>query len=317
MRRCLRQLFAACLLWPALAAHADPQGYASGFDTLYRIDLATAHATKVGAFGSIGTGSGATPITDVEGLAFAPDGTLYGVSDALKILLRIDTASGRATVVGPLNLAVPSGGQFGNFDFGLAATCDGRLWLSSDVTRALWEVNTGNATTRLVGTTGAQISGLAAKGMDLYGVGVNGDESLYRIDTTTGLASAVGRIAPSLSFYDAGLDFDGSGKLWLTLDYLPPPSGQPAIFRNDLAFVDVVTGAATIVGPITGAGSGLDTVQMEGLAVAAPAACGAGGGGPVAVSVPLLTPKGTLLLFLGFLAAAMLALRTPAARERN
>ena len=91
-RRLLAALF--CLLpLPALAA---PQAYVSAWNTLYRLDLATGQATPVG------TGIG---FNDVEGLAFAPDGTLYGVADgtagsgsaSTDFLIRIDTATGTGT----------------------------------------------------------------------------------------------------------------------------------------------------------------------------------------------------------------------------
>lgn len=306
MRPCLRQLFAACLLSAAaLVAHAAPVGYASGFDSLYRIDLSNAHATKVGAFGSVGS----TPILNVDALAFAPDNTLFGVSDNLRQLIRIDTSSGRATLVGSLDITVSGAGQFNNLDFGLAFTCDGRLWLASDVRGLLWEVNPATGLARQVGSTGAKISGLAGKDRQLYGVGVSGDEALYRINTDTGAATRIGPLAPNLSFVDAGLDFDATGKLWLTIDYLVAPDGQPQILRNDLAYVDVATGAATIVGPITGAGSGIDTVQMEGLAVAGPAACSIGGGVPLGSPVPALSLPGRGVLLALVLLIAGLALR--------
>ena len=46
-------------------------------DSLYRIDLATGVETRIATVKSLGE----TRI-DVEGLAFAPDGTLYGVDDS-------------------------------------------------------------------------------------------------------------------------------------------------------------------------------------------------------------------------------------------
>jgi hypothetical protein len=307
MRPRLRQIFAACLLFAAaLTAHADPSGYASGFDTLYRIDLSTAHATAIGKFGA----AGQTQIVNVDGLALAPDGQLFGVADNLRQLLRIDTTTGRASLVGSLDIAVSGAGQFNSLDFGLAFTCDGRLWLSSDVRGLLWEVNPATGQARQVGALGAQVSGLAGKDHSLYGVGANGDEALNRIDTNTGQATQVGRLAPNLSFVDAGLDFDASGKMWLTIDYLVAPEGQPQILRNDLAYVDINTGRATIVGPITGAGSGIDTVQMEGLAVAPPAACSVGGGGPgVLTPVPTLSLPGRGVLLALVMIAAGFALR--------
>ena len=312
MRPRLRQCFAACLLFAAaLTAHADPTGYASGFDTLYKIDLATAHATAIGPFGSIGP----SQIINVDGLAFAPDGQLYGVADNLRYLIRIDTATGRAAAVGPLDISIAGAGQFNALDFGLAFTCDGRLWLSSDVRSLLWEVNPATGTARQVGALGAQVTGLAGKDRSLYGVGVNGDEALYRIDTTTGQATAIGRLAPNLSFVDGGLDFDATGKMWLTIDYLVAPAGQPQILRNDLASIDINTGLATIVGPITGAGTGVATVQMEGLAVAPPAPCSAGGGtGIVNLPVPALSLPGRGVLLALILIGAGLALRRQAAR---
>ena len=100
----LRHLAVACLLCtsvlvPAGFAVAEPLAYASGFDALYRIDLADGKATLLGEFGSAGAGA---LIGDVEGLAIAPDGTLFAVSDARKTLLRVDPANGRATTVGEL-----------------------------------------------------------------------------------------------------------------------------------------------------------------------------------------------------------------------
>jgi len=225
--------------------------------------------------------------------------------------VRIDTVSGRATLVGSLDISVAGAGDFNALDFGLAFTCEGRLWLSSDIRGLLWEVNPATGQARQVGSIGAQITGLAGKDRSLYGVGANGDEALYRIDTATGHATQVGRLAPSLSFADGGLDFDATGKLWLTIDYLVAPPGQPQILRNDLAYVDINTGLATIVGPITGAGTGLDTEQMEGLAVAPPAACSIGGGGPVSAPVPTLSLPSRAILLALMLITAGVALRRP------
>src|SRR5687767_4817075 len=90
-------LLAMCASAPAMAA---PLAYAAGFDALYRIDLATGRTTKIGAFGFAGPGA---LIADVEGIAFAPDGTLYGVSDSQKLLLRINKDTGAATPISRLN----------------------------------------------------------------------------------------------------------------------------------------------------------------------------------------------------------------------
>lgn len=291
-------------------ALADPVGYAAGFSDLYRIDFATGQATLVGPIG----------YNDVEGLAFAPNGLLYAVADAsagsgsglTDFLIRIDPATGAGTLVAPLaglsNQGLPGAGSNFELDYGLAFTGDGRLWLSSDTLSLLWEVNPATGATRLVGATGARITGLAARGNDLFGVSAVGAESLYRIDTSTGAASVIGSLGLAERMYDAGLDFDSAGRLWLTIDYFSPPNGIPPL-RNDIAQIDPATGAVTALRSIVGAGSGFDTVQMEGLAIAPPVASG-----NVGVAPPTPVP-GPALPALGLLAAASLLAGLRRARQ--
>lgn len=273
MRPLPGRLLAGLLACLPAAAMAEPVGYAVGFDQLYRIDLGTGQATVVGPLGFI----------DVEGLAFAPNGALYGVADAGRVppnndqtdfLLQIDTGTGAATAVGQLaGLAGTGTGTFGELDYGLAFTCDGNLWLASDTTSQLWQVNPATAATRLVGNMGAAISGLAGRGNGLYGVSIDGSESLYRIDTGTGLATAIGPLGLVDRVFDAGLDFAANGDLWVTIDYLTPPAGIPPL-RNDVARLNPMSGQILEWRVITGAGTDIDTVQMEGLALAPPGGCG-------------------------------------------
>lgn len=304
MRPLLDRLLAGLLVCVPAAALAEPVGYAVGFDSLYRIDVGTGQATLVGPLGYI----------DVEGLAFAPNGELYGVADAGAVppgndqtdfLLRIDTTTGVATAVGQMTALAGTGtGTFGELDYGLAFTCSGQLWLSSDTTGLLWEVNPATAQTRLIGNTGARISGLAGRGNTLYGVSIDGAEALYRIDTDTAAASMIGPLGLQDRMFDAGLDFDGAGRLWVTIDYLSPPNGIPPL-RNDVARIDPMTGGFLEFRTIDGAGTGIDTVQMEGLALAPPGGCGTTGGptqelreipGP---TLPWLAALGVVLALLG------------------
>ena len=302
MRPWKRLLSAAALLLPACAL-ADPVGYAvgsggpgfGGSSTLYRLDLGTGAATLVGPLG----------YADVEGLSFAPDGVLYAVADAGQVceglcpgsdvLLRIDPESGAATLVGSLGLSAQ-----GDLDYGLGTTCDGRLWLSSDTSTSLWEVNRFTGATRLVGSLGAPVSGLAGWGDALYGISVADDLALYRITPDSGAATRLGALGLPFPFYDAGLDFDDEGQLWATIDYLTPPDDLPpdSLLRNDVALLDPDTGAATLAGTISGAGSGIDTVQMEGLAIATGGGCGAAPPppDPSVASVPLDDPRALLAL---------------------
>ncbi len=271
----LRWPLLATLLLSSSGAFAQGTGYAAGFDTLFRIDLQTAQAQRVGLFGNVGPG---TPIGDVEGLALATDGTLYGVSDNIPggAFLRIDTTSGAATVVGNLGID-GSGAANENLDFGLAFTCDGRLWLSSDTQSRLWEINRSNGATRLVGSIGRKISGLAARGNELFGIGVEGDGGLYRIDSASASATTVATFTGT-PFPDAGLDFDASGALYGVLDFFPPTP------RSDLVRIDASSGAVTSIGTISGAG--LDDKEIETLAIAAPVCSNPPPGTVAQASVP-------------------------------
>lgn len=295
MRPLHGRLLAGLLACVSTAAVAEPVGYAVGFDSLYRIDLGTGQATLVGPLGYI----------DVEGLAFSPAGELFAVADAGAVapasdqtdfLLRIDTATGAATPVGQMEALAGTGtGTFGELDYGLAFTCNGQLWLSSDTTGQLWEVNPGTAQTRLVGNMGAGISGLAGRGETLYGVGIDGNERLFRIDTVNAQAMVIGSLGLPDRMFDAGLDFDSVGRLWITIDYLTPPAGIPPL-RNDVARLDPMTGGILEQRIINGAGIDIDTVQMEGLALAPPGGCGAG---PIPQPSEIPGPSLPLLLALG------------------
>ena len=265
MRPLLGRLLVGLLPLLPLTAVADPVGYTVGFNTLYRLDMATGQATAVGPIG----------FTDVEGLAFSSGGTLYGVADAgtgepnssiTDVLIRIDTTTGAGTLVGQLGLQ--GLGPSGNLDYGLAFTADGRLWLSSDSTNQLWEVSPAGAVTRLVGPTGRAISGLAARGNELYGVSVDATPSLYRIDTGSGAASLIGALNVGGVVADAGLDFDAAGQLWAVLDPEPAAEGASRAVR-----IDTTTGAGSVAANISVA-----SVGMEGLALAPTSLTGGGNG---------------------------------------
>lgn len=296
MRPLTDWLLAGLTLLLPLTAVAAPVGYAVGFDTLYRVDVANGQAVPVGPIG----------YSDVEGLAFAPDGTLYGVADAgvssgsglSDLLIRINTSTGAGSLVAPLS-ALAGIGPGGNLDYGLAATCDARLWLSSDTTGQLWEINPGNGTTRLVGVMGQPISGLAARGNDLVGVSIGSTPALYRIDRQTAAATLAGPLNAGGIVDDAGLDYDAAGLLWASLDPEPAVIGASRIAR-----IDPATGQATISGNVS-----VGAVGMEGLAIAAPGGCTATGtldAFPQPVPGPGLPALALLILGAGGLAARRL-----------
>jgi hypothetical protein len=299
MRPLLDRLFAGLMLLLPLNALADPVGFVAGFDRLYRVDLGTGQATAVGAIG----------FNDVDGLAFAPDGTLYGVADATAgsgsglsdLLIRINTTTGAGTLVGPLS-GLSGTGPGGGLDYGLAFTCDGRLWMSSDSTGQFWEVTPASGQVRFVGNTGTSLSGLGARGNDVFGVGVqlgSGDASqqaTYRVDLATAAVSRIGGLGVADTLSGAGADFDASGTFWATLDSQPPDFNR----ASRIARIDLISGSATVTGSVIGI---QDNISARGLALAPPGGCTVI---PVASdpsSVP--GPGLPMLVLLGALAAAI------------
>ncbi len=287
MRSALLCLVVGVFLSLPFVASAQSIAYAAGNDTLYRIDFGTRRAEQVGTFSVPGA---PIQIFDVEGLAFAPDGVLFGVVDNLPggALIRVNTATGRATIVGDMGLQGQGANGSNNRDFGLAATCDGRLFASSDTSSRLWEVNRDTGATRLVGDMGAKISGLASKADGLYGFGVDGDEGLYKLDTETAHATLIAHLT-GLNILDAGLDFDAAGNLWAVLDLTP-------VFFSDIARIDLTTGLLADRSRVTGNGldGGVNSKELEALAISPPI-CEPGGFEPTPPApIPALSQHATL-----------------------
>ena len=293
------QWFAAVLILFAGSALADPIGYASGFRDLYRIDLANGQTTLVGRVG----------FTDVEGLAMSPGGNLFGAVDftmqigansslTTDFLIRISPTSGAGSLVGQFP-ELQNRGPGGQLDYGLAFTCDGKLWLASETTAELWEANPTSAALRFVGNTNANISGLAGRGNELYGVSVDPTPRLYRIDTVTGSATPIGPLNVSGSVLNAGLDFDAAGNLWATLD----PNEFNGLSR--LVKINLQTGNAVEVRNLTSEPG----IPIKALAIAPPGNCPTGPA-PGAVPVIVPGPSAPLLLLLAVLAGLLGIRRT-------
>lgn len=306
IRALTRWMMLPCLLaLPGLAA-AQTIAYGSGLRDLYRIDLDAGGGNRAGAYTQAPV---VLPeVIDVEGLGFSPDGQLVGVADGLNALYRINPTSGRATRIGPLT-GLPTSAT--GYDFGLTFTADGRLWLSSDTTKQLWEVNPASGALRLVGDLGVQISGLAARGNEVFGIGVTdtvtnpGDQGLWRIDVEAGTAALVGRFSDPFPVVDAGLDFDAQGRLWAVLDFNPRPIKN---FRtSELVRLDPDTGAILERRVLTGLGND----DIEGLAITPPNLVPTGTA-PSAQPVPTLGWAGLLILgLLAGLAGGWAARRLP------
>lgn len=283
MQKSLRTLLVFLLSLVTTTLAAAPIGYsinsdsASGnADSLYRINLETGAETLINKVTSLGESR-----SDVEGLAFAPDGTLYGINDSSpRTLFPLNPDNG---IVFSSQEVPVSGLQTGGNDFGMTFACDGNLYVTSIAKGALYQVNL-DGTTNLVGSEGSlnvKINALAAFGENpvvLYGLGNGMDENqqittpnLYTIDVATGIASLVGPLGGSAGKYsEGGLSFDDSGQLWAITDR------RALNLPSQVMKLDRFSGTASDVVQTTEAG-------FESLAISVPRGCATNNGGSTAI----------------------------------
>jgi hypothetical protein len=306
MSLCTRLAAAALLtLLSVSAAVAEPFALATAFDGVYRVDLATREASLVGEMGLYGT-----QYIAVEGLTYAPDGKVYGVSDNIKALFRIDPLVAGASFIGSIGLAGQGQPPLDNLDTSLAATADGRFWLASAYTGQLWRVDPATGATSLVGATGVKVSSLAARGNVLYAAGSRGDEALYTIDTTTARATRIASFR-NVTGYAASvsLAFDRDGTLYAVVNYNPPEhDSDPLTQWSDLARIDTTTWQMTRLGTITGPNE-LRTLAIRGFTIAPPVA-----GGIAVTEIPAASSRLLALLASLIAGVALVSLRRRPAR---
>jgi hypothetical protein len=272
MQKKFRTLMLTLLTVVSASLSAAPVGYSINSDSgsddsdgLYRIDLATGE--EIERIGTIQS-SLKTKI-DVEGLAFAPNGTLYGIDDDTLTLFPIDTtnaaiASGSDVVITELSA--------GDNDFGMTFACDENLYVSSVTKQSLYRVDLDGTATLIgaEGSLGVNISALAAYGdpIRLYGLG-NGTASggfpaspnLYEIDILTGVATLIGPLGPGVGQYaEGGLSFDDDGQLWAITDR------RTLLLPSQVMRINTTTGAASEIRNTSEEG-------FESLAIAIPRGC--------------------------------------------
>lgn len=269
---------------------AAPLGYvvnSDGFDVpndqidnLYQIDLANGNTTRIGPVGYI----------DIEGLGLDANGQLFGVDDDTNTLVSINKQTGAA---------FPVAGLSGNlrlnatqlYDFGLTFTCDGLALLTADNTRQIYSLSKQTGVATMLGNSGPSLTGLAAWGDTVYGLGDQNQPNLYRVDATTGAATLIGPLTNAAPYTDGGLDFDADGQLWAVTDR--SNAGQ----LSQVLKIDKITGVATVIAETLGG--------IESLAVAPPGGCdvnggggGGGGGNDLVSDVPTMSWRGMLAMVL-------------------
>ncbi len=228
-----RFVLAVCAALLLAGAGATPQVAYSvksdGDDNLYSLELATGSVRRLGP-----TGFG-----DVESLAFSPGcGALYGVDDVRDLLVACNRENGACAAVGPLGVDVT--------DTGLAFAQDGKLYMSTDVPKRLYQIDLVSGRADVVGDQGVQITGLTGRyptdacPSGLYGLEGDADPAhgrpgrLHCLDTGRGAATAIGRLE-AVNPVDGGIEFSGAGALWGLDD-------EGTVFT-----VNAATGRATVV----------------------------------------------------------------------
>jgi len=298
----------------AISANGAPTAYSVNSDSgnvvtedsLYVIDLATGSNQSRGELIS-----GVDSRVDTEGLAFAPDGQLWGIDDASLTLFPISAASGAINIQSEISL---SGFQIGGGnDFGMTFSCDNTLYITSVISQTLYTLNM-DGSREIVGADGAlgqNISAIASIGNParLYGLGngqdagVTDSPNLYSIDTQTGIATLIGPLGAEAGEYEqGGLAFDSDGTLYAITDRRNI-NNTLADLPSQILRIDIETGTATLVSTTT-------EVGFESLAIAPPTNCAGGGNEeddfPV---IPTLGPVGRLLGIFVLLLSGNIVLR--------
>lgn len=264
-------------------------GYLAGFDALFRLDLTSGAGTLIG--NGFGFASGAQ-VADMDSLAFAPDGTLYGVADSPRAALyRLSTVSGRATLVAQLR----ENGQLidaaGLVDGAIGFTCSGKLLLASRGLGRLFEVDPATATVRSLGPLDVAVGAIAAHAGELFALGVGGNTGVYRLAETGAAISAIPNTLASRSYPAGALAFGPDGRLFAAFDN---NRQAPPVLLELSPDGATVLRETTITGPQFGTGANSQPVRA--LAIAPPVCAPAGSA--VAVAVPSLDLRGLAALAL-------------------
>ncbi len=302
--------FCACaLLLAAIAtqAHGQPFGYIvnagdptddGSHDNLWRVNLGNGEVERIGPLGLTIPNTSVVQ-SDVEGLALETSSFLYGVNDATNSLVYVSTTTGAAVTPSRNvdNLRLGLDGV--ELDPGLTFDCSGNLLMSSANRRTLYRIDKLSGEATAVGgegQLGVRIGDIAAYRDIIYGIGINGDEGLYRIDPEHGTASLIGRFGIDVSLANAGLDTSSTGALWAVGTILANGQPQP----SQILRIDTETGAATL-GATT-------IVGVKSLALA-PTNCSTSPPPPPrgtddAAAVPVNSPYALMMLILTVLALA-------------
>ena len=116
---------------------------------------------------------------------------------------------------------------------------------------SFWQVDPSTGAATKIGNLGATITGLTARGNQVFGAGSQDDPYLYSIDLSSGHATSVGPYGQGLNpITTASPGFDATGKLWLVVDNVPPLPPTQTPQWSTLTTISA-KGALASVGDIT------------------------------------------------------------------
>jgi hypothetical protein len=243
-------LFAiVCLLFVAgTPAYADLLGTDwTDVSSLYRINTTTGVATFIGSTGQ----------TRMIGLVVDADNTIYAISEeANSRLWTLNPTTGAATLVGSLGFNLQEGDMTIN-------PLTGEMFVADGAGDNLYRVNKSTASTTLVGSfgvNGRDVSGLQFINNTLYGLALrdSSPDILVTVNPLTGAATLVGNTGTNFGVIAAMGRDPASGTTFI--------AGPSTNFGNDnqLYSLNLTTGAATLVGPLTGVRGSISGFSVAG-----------------------------------------------------
>jgi len=203
--------------------------------SLYSINTSTGTGTLIGSTGQ----------THMIGLVVDTDSTIYAMSEeSSSNLWTLNPTTGAATLVGTTGFNLQEGDM-------TISPITGQMYVADGIGDKLYTVNKSTGATTLVGSFGSlgrDVSGLQFIGTTLYGLALNDSspDTLLTINPLTGAATLIGNTGTNCGTIAALGQDPASGTTFI---------GCPnSTFGSDnqLYSVNLATGAATAVGPLTG-----------------------------------------------------------------
>jgi len=164
---------------------------------LYLIELITGEETLIGSTG----------LTDITGLTFGGNHTLYGVDSTTDSLYTVNVNTAETTLIGGLGVDV--------IDVGLASDNNNILYMVTNEPNHLYKIDTLSGRADLIGAFQTDdIDAITWDGIYLWGLSSNNSGNLYRIDRNLARTTLVGSLVNVALDKQSGLTTNIDGGIW-------------------------------------------------------------------------------------------------------